>query len=83
MGGESPRARDDYPDGQAELTADHRGLQLTVTQLDDLGANAVNPQSAWLAPAVAAADNAASANCWRGRSRKSSSIPRFGVTTPP
>ena len=33
-----------HPDGQAELTAEHRGLQLAVAQLDDLGGESVNPQ---------------------------------------
>ena len=44
MGGKSPRPGHDHPHRQADLSADHRGLQLTVTQLDDLGADAVNPQ---------------------------------------
>ena len=42
--GESPRAPDDHPHRQSDLAAHHRGLQLTVAQLDDLGAEPVNPQ---------------------------------------
>src|SRR3984957_6321291 len=38
--------------------------------------------SACVAPAAVAAASAASASSWRGRLRKSASIPRFGVTTP-
>ena len=49
----------------------------------DAVARAREGGSAWLAPAAVAADSAASASSWRGRSRKSASIPRFGVTTPP
>ena len=42
--GESPGAVDDHPHRQADLAVDHRGLQLAVAQLDDLGDDAVNPQ---------------------------------------
>jgi hypothetical protein len=42
--GESPRAVDDHPHGQADLAADDGGLQFAVSQLDDLGAHAVKPQ---------------------------------------
>jgi hypothetical protein len=41
---ESPGAVNDDPHRQADLTADHRGLELTVAQLDDLGVDAVNSQ---------------------------------------
>ncbi len=41
---EPPGAPDDHPHRQADLAAHDGGLQLTVTQLDDLGAEPLNPQ---------------------------------------
>ena len=41
---ESPGAVDDDPHGQADVTAEDRGLELTVTQLDDFGVDALNSQ---------------------------------------
>jgi multiple sugar transport system permease protein len=41
---EAPGAVDDHPHGQADLTVDHRGLQLAVAQLDDLVDQPVNSQ---------------------------------------
>ena len=41
---ETPGAVDDDPHRQADLAGHHRGLQLTVAQLDVLGGDPVNPE---------------------------------------
>jgi multiple sugar transport system permease protein len=57
--GEAPRAVDDDPDCEPELAVDHRGLQLSVAQLNERGGDAVHPQ---ICVALAAGDRAMTFN---------------------
>ena len=51
VGGETPGAVHDHPHSQTHLAVQYRRLQLSVTQLHDLGGDGVDPQVSVASPA--------------------------------